>query len=228
MYLLSDRNTKLMKGEKFGYKTFGLTMSPAERNTSGKSVCPFASDQCRKFCLNFTGNGGYSSVQKKRIERTDLFFSNRTKFLEILHSEISNLKLMYRNLAIRLNVLSDLSYESFKIKSTGLNIFESHPDVQFYDYTKNPNRNFNIPNYHLTFSRSETNETDCIKLAAQGVNVAVVFHEVPATFNGLQVVDGDKHDLRFLDGKNVIVGLRAKGIIRNQNKMSFMVGNKLN
>ena len=28
---------------------------------------------------------------------------------------------------------------------------------------------------------------------------------------GRKVIDGDKHDLRFLDEKNVIVGLIAKG-----------------
>lgn len=225
--LLSDKNNKLKKGEAFGYKTFGLTLSPYNRNTSGKNVCPFASEQCRKFCLNFTGNGGYNSVQKKRIERTDFFFSNRTKFLETLHAEVTYLKMIYRNLAIRLNVLSDLSYEKFIIPSTGLNIFDSHKDVQFYDYTKNPNRDFNIPNYHLTFSRSEENETICDELSAKGVNIAVVFHELPKRYKGKKVVNGDESDLRFLDGKNVVVGLRAKGIIRNMGKnINFMVGTK--
>jgi hypothetical protein len=32
-----------------------------------------------------------------------------------------------------------------------------------------------------------------------------------------KVIDGDRHDLRFLDPKGVIVGLVAKGVGRNLN-----------
>ena len=31
------------------------------------------------------------------------------------------------------------------------------------------------PNYHVTFSRSETNEADCLRVLEAGGNVAVVF-----------------------------------------------------
>jgi hypothetical protein len=44
-----------------------------------------------------------------------------------------------------------------------------------------------------------------------GGNVAAVFKTIPKTWKGFPVVDGDETDLRFLDGKNVIVGLKAKG-----------------
>ena len=44
------------------------------------------------------------------------------------------------------------------------------------------------------------------------MNVAVVFRkELPATYLGRKVINGDETDLRFLDEKNVIVGLKAKG-----------------
>jgi hypothetical protein len=36
-------------------------------------------------------------------------------------------------------------------------------------------------------------------------------HNIPKTFRGLRVVDGDKDDLRFLDPKGVVVALYAKG-----------------
>ena len=45
----------------------------------------------------------------------------------------------------------------------------------------------------------------------QGYNVAIVFNELPATYNGYKVIDGTDTDLRFLDEKGVIVGLVAKG-----------------
>jgi hypothetical protein len=49
-----------------------------------------------------------------------------------------------------------------------------------------------------------------------GMNVAVVFGikktlPMPEYYNGVQVFNGDESDLRFLDPKNVVIGLYAKG-----------------
>ena len=46
------------------------------------------------------------------------------------------------------------------------------PSLQFVDYTKNAKRfDRALPaNYHLTFSRSETNEVDALRLLDRGVN----------------------------------------------------------
>jgi hypothetical protein len=64
----------------------------------------------------------------------------------------------------------------------------------------------------LTFSRSETNEALAVDVLRNGGNVAVVFAGVlPSAWQGYNVVNGDESDLRFLDKKNVVVGLRAKG-----------------
>ena len=70
-------------------------------------------------------------------------------------------------------------------------------------------------NYQLTFSLSETNRDKAIELLGRGVNVAMVFgvkdeSELPSTYLGYTVVNGDESDLRFLDPKNVIVGLKYK------------------
>ena len=67
-------------------------------------------------------------------------------------------------------------------------------------------------NYHLTFSRSESNQKIVDSILASGGNVAVVFRgSLPEHWQGKQVIDGDKNDLRFLDKKNVVVGLVEKG-----------------
>jgi hypothetical protein len=44
-------------------------------------------------------------------------------------------------------------------------------------------------------------------------NKAVVFRdkELPSMFKGLKVINGDDHDMRFLDKPNSVVGLKAKG-----------------
>ena len=91
------------------------------------------------------------------------------------------------------------------------------PNVTFYDYTKNPKRfNKKLPkNYHLTFSRSEDNDKDVERVLAKGGNVAVVFgvknvNQLPTTYKGYKVINGDETDLRFLDEKNIVVGLKYK------------------
>jgi hypothetical protein len=71
-------------------------------------------------------------------------------------------------------------------------------------------------NYRLTFSRSEKNEDIADGFIKRGGNVAVVFstrkgRALPDTYLGAPVIDGDEHDLRFLDPRGVVVGLRAKG-----------------
>ena len=80
-------------------------------------------------------------------------------------------------------------------------------------------------NYSLTFSRSENNEPKCLEVLARGGNVAIVFRTktLPLTWQGYQVINGDKNDLRFLDKKGVVVGLYAKGKKARQDKSGFVV-----
>ena len=112
---------------------------------------------------------------------------------------------------------------------TSAGIMAEFPEVQWYDYTKNPNRlkpeyrrKYIPANYHLTFSRSESNEDDAQQVIKWGGNVAMVFDHLPKTYWGCRVVDGDQSDARFLDGQNVIVGLVAKGRAK-QDKSGFVI-----
>ena len=90
--------------------------------------------------------------------------------------------------------------------------FEMFDYVQFYDYTKVLGRKVaKYKNYHLTFSAADGNDADVDKAIAQGMNVAMVFDKVPETYMGRPVIDADEDDLRFLDPKGVIAGLKAKG-----------------
>jgi hypothetical protein len=84
----------------------------------------------------------------------------------------------------------------------------------FYDYTKNYNhvKKYLGTNYKITFSRSEVNELDAYRTLKDGGNVAIVFkNELPETWNGFKVINGDLTDLRYFDPVNVVVGLKAKG-----------------
>ena len=110
----------------------------------------------------------------------------------------------------RLNLTSDLAWESQKFN--GVKLMEIFPNTQFYDYTKIPTRKVShIKNYHLTWSYSEANNKYAKLFDKVQCNKAVVFRkELPETFKGLKVINGDKHDMRFLDEPNVVVGLLAK------------------
>jgi hypothetical protein len=81
------------------------------------------------------------------------------------------------------------------------------------------------PNYHLTFSRNESNETKCLEVLKDGKNVAVVFaKELPSLWENFPVINGDETDLRFLDDKNAVIGLKAKGRARKDTS-GFVIRN---
>ncbi len=212
--LLTTGNAKLQKGGKAKYLSAGIHLAP--HKLSGHNVCPMASKGCALACLNTSGRGVYQKVQNARVKKTKWFFDNRESFMAQLMKDVCAVERKAgregKKLAIRLNLTSDLQFEN--IYYQGKTIFEHFPHIQFYDYSKIPSRFFKpLPsNYHLTFSRSESNETHCDLVLAAGGNVAVVFaNKLPKTYKGYKVVSGDKNDLRFLDPKNVIVGLSTKG-----------------
>lgn len=218
MQLLTTANTKIKKGEKLGFLSFGIHLAPAR--LSGFNTCPSASAGCAAACLNTSGMGSFSNVQQARIDKTLLFFKQRDVFMGKLVKEIGAAirKATKQDMrpCFRLNLTSDLPWE--KIKYNGLTIFEHFPQVTFYDYTKVLGRMASFlagempSNYHLTFSRSESNDVQVQAVLASGGNVAMVFRKsLPVSYMGRQVVNGDETDLRFLDPQGVIVGLVEKG-----------------
>lgn len=229
--LLTTNNHKTIKGEKLGYITYILYMSPFTDNSKGINLCPFASKGCSAACLFNSGFGGmYAKVKEGRQNKTEWFLANRAEFMDTLDTEIAAIVKRHEGKAIvtiRLNGTSDIRYEKIKVRN-GKTIFELYPMVQFYDYTKNYKR-FDSPlpaNYDLTFSRSETNEKYALGLLARGFNVAIVFDKVPAKYKGYKVIIGDETDLRFKDERGVIVGLKYKNSTGKDadNKIAFTTG----
>tara|TARA_R100001530_G_C4287729_1_gene147204 strand:- start:38 stop:799 length:762 start_codon:yes stop_codon:yes gene_type:complete len=232
--ILGFENAKTTKGLKYNYQTAIIYM--ASHKQSGFNVCPKASKQCSNDCLFFSGYGGFEFTQKARVKKTIRYFKDRINFMNQLHHEIDLFikRCKKNNLkpCLRLNGTSDISYESYKFDN-GLNIFECFPDLQFYDYTKVDKRmskylRGKLPNnYHLTFSRDEDNEFKVIETLNNGGNVAVVFQKyLPKVYKGYKVINGDLTDLRFLDKKNVIVGLthkKTKGRKQVINNDSFII-----
>ena len=216
MKLLGIANTKTMKGEKYGYQTYIMHLAPS--TLSGYQVCPMASPGCASACLNLSGMGKFSNVQAARIAKTKWFFEDREAFMAQLVKETEAAIRKAAKLGLlpvfRLNGTSDIRWENYSVIRDGVtyaNIMEAFPQQQFYDYTKIPNRRDLPANYHLTFSRSEVNEMQVLEVMRSGMNVAVVFDEIPAKWMGVKVVDGTETDLRFLDEDFVVVGLKANG-----------------
>ena len=219
-------NAKTVKSDRGGeYLTGIMYLDP--RNTK---VCPYQDiAKCKVGCLNTAGRAGIikkgektNNILQARARKTDLFFEDRKEFMRLIVKDIEALIRKADRLGVkpcvRLNGTSDIQFETIKLDN-GSTIFEEFPSVQFYDYTKIPTRKVkHIKNYHLTWSYSEANKkyADYWRTALdKGMNVATVFRkDLPESYKNVKVVSGDMNDLRFLDERGVIVGLKAKGKAR--------------
>ncbi len=206
-------NPKMAKqADQLGILPFALSLAPATASGMG-NVCPLASPGCSAVCLNYAGRGQMSSIQRARIQKTRFWFSDRDGFLQLLTRDLEKVqRLAHRHeklAAVRLNVFSDIPWERF------LDL-DRFPSVQFYDYTKVLARLGRTPaNYDLTFSLSEQNEKEARQALIRRFNVAAVFRDPPRYFQLWPVIDGDRHDFRFLDPRPVVVALKPKGLARD-------------
>jgi len=220
--LLITESPKTMKGEALGYLTGILYMAPSDE--SGFNVCAMAlrkgeqpdgiKSQCSTSCLTFSGKGNMPAVRAARVRRTRLYFEDRDAFMDQVWSDIAKLAAKvaregWKGLVIRLDGTSDLGLAA--------HFAPLFPSVQFVDYTKVGKRAFDalkVPNWSVTFSASEVTSDHMIEMMiCNGINVSMVFagKTLPTEYDGHTVIDGDVTDLRHLDPKGVIVGLRMKG-----------------
>jgi hypothetical protein len=225
MRLMSiDTNAKLAKTNKAtgGYLVAGLSLYP------DNELCPGAKAAgCMATCLKEAGRAAFTpSINPARMRKADRYKTDRAGFMLDL---VWDLEALIRKAgredktpAARLNVLSDIAWESEPITRNGVTypgVPQAFPEITFYDYTKRATRIGKTPeNYHLTFSYSGVKSyANQVKLAeTRGANMAVVFYKkLPAEFNGRPVIDGDKTDARFADPAGVVVGLLAKGPAKN-------------
>ena len=220
-------NAKTIKGDGSEYLTAILYMTPYKVMVDGKhfNSCSMAEQaSCIEGCLYTAGRGRMNTVQTARQRKAEWFYRDRDSFMSQLYEDITKFShyCFKRGIkpCVRLNGTTDIRWELIKY-SDGLNIFEQFSDVQFYDYTKIPNRKVaDYPNYHLTWSYSSANpkyEELFWDVIRKGMSVAVVFRKPVnmTTWRGYKVVDGDKDDLRFLDPQSSIVALYAKGAAKH-------------
>ena len=230
MTKLYTTSTKIDKSNKADYGYYSLVQYLSPASESGWQMCPFRSPACEAACLGHSSGLMTTSTSKAaRIKRTTLLMTDRQAYATQAIKELTALERKCAKHGLRPvarpNGDSDITWENIKLD--GQTLMELFPDIQFYDYTKWPSKfrpASRLPaNYHLTFSRSENTTLDDIQAEFDaGRNVAVVFDEVPAEWEGWPVIDGDSNDLRHLDPVGVIVGLKAKGAAK-KDQTGFVV-----
>lgn len=217
-------NMKTEKSSGEGVLTTGLNLAPHATSGLNKfDVCPKASHECRQNCLGTTAGGNKQypdTALSSKILRTHFIAAHPEHAARLIDSEISahtrKAKRMKMIPGVRLNITSDIAWEHHAPQ-----LFARHPTVQFYDYTKSPNRvmkhldpNSGHPkNYHLTLSHTgtgheESNDKDVSRVLKAGGVVASVFkrgagNKLPThvldhtTGKKYPVVNGDDDDNTF-------------------------------
>lgn len=188
--------------------------------------CPWAGF-CGKICLDTAGRGKFSTVQIARAAKTihkildsDLFDLELVKEIE---REEKKAKKQGKKLAIRLNGTSDLDWVGM--------VIQHFPNIQFYDYTKSQQKILDMisgrehpKNYYLTYSYDRNNDKDprfMLVALSHGIKVAIMKKDlenlertIPDDIYNFPTIDGDSHDLRFIDKKvkgGAFVVLKEKG-----------------
>lgn len=219
--LITKDSHKINKNQKQGFLTGVMYLSPA--NESEHQMCFDFTKGCEKLCLGCTsGRMQGDQAKNARVTRTNLLHEDKDAFLEQMDRELASLvkRAEKHNFkpSFRPNGCSDWPWEK-----DARHLMEKY-SFPWYDYTKSFTRMMRYldgkmpENYHLLFSRSETNLNikQCSRVLKRGGNVAVVFWpEIPHTveFDGkdYKVDDGDVDDLRWLDNPGTVIGLKAKG-----------------
>lgn len=218
-YLLSS-SVKVIKGEKVGYLTGICYMTPALKIAGINSCSHAILGGCWDNCLVHSGQMSSNVGIEARIDRLMLLIKNPALFFEILRREVIRLKRRARKFgyktALRLNGTTDLDWT--RILFEGRSIFKHFKGLRCYDYTKNPNlaKNYKAEGVHITFSFYKKARPDQLEdLLRAGVNVAIAYRDRVPEFQIINsqawpVLNGDDHDLRFLDRPGYIVGLKFK------------------
>lgn len=208
-----NSSQKIEKGAVLNYDTLVLYLAAGKN--AGVDVCKFASTGCRLACLVASGHAliekrsNKNTIAISRIVKTWIAVYRKDIAETVLIDEIAGAKKRAENrgksFAVRLNGTSDLPF---------YDVINSFPDVQFYDYTKDPER-LELSNYHLTFSYADFSKARVqhYKQALQR-GQAIAFPVIASDFEASCALPNcysmDQTDLRFLDNSGQYGILKAK------------------
>ena len=226
---LPNASPKLIKSNGMGFYNAGIGL--AQANLSATNNCTASTPDCRKLCLGNFGRAEFlPQLMQTRINRSNFLHRHRQLAWQTMLPQLMAIdRRATRNgltVAFRPDITSDKNWDLILPQ-----LFATFPNWKFYGYTKlrsKITRYLNGSNPMVpTFSWSERLKSKLVNhtsgddypsfLLENGINIAVVFYDrktlagrLPRKFLGRTVIDGDKHDLRFLDPRGVIVGLKPK------------------
>jgi hypothetical protein len=232
--LLTDQAANAKTAKNIKKKVLSAILHMLPGTSSGKQFCTHATPACLSGCLNTRGRGGIpidgevanNLIQKARMRRSRLFIEHRETFMRYLVADIAKLERQAKALGlqavVRGNGTTDIRWE--KVRYKGKTIFEWFPTVQFHDYSKYPvhrRPDSDLPsNYDICYSLAETLESTrwAFEALSAGRNVIAVVDVPKGEALPDWLIDGDEHDLRYLDPFGV-VAVRAKGNLAQLQEM---------
>jgi len=210
------------------HERWEASYGPLPGHAAKADLCCMASGTCRQACLMFGGRNSSatehfaakdpyrSSITYGRARRTWRLLADPNRAIaEIAHeafllagrAQKAGLKAV-----MRINGLSDLPGLADRIAAM------VDDSIRFVDYSKIQNPALFLPGNRVfrSFSLSENRGSESFAEAVlqAGGSVSAVFHGpwVPgSTWHGFPTIDGDAHDLRFLDPPGTVAWLSAKG-----------------
>lgn len=229
-----SESAKTFKAPK-GWRQVIQYLAPARAAGGPVTVCPWATEQCERACLAWHSGmaaiGERNSVRDARVARVNAWRADPDAYVALMHrqlqAEARKAARQGERLAARANGGSDLPFWSWLGKLPPV-------ECRWNEYTKNPAWAENPPELwgqriHVTYSASER-DTDAAlgERIRRGWAVAIVSADADAALARGEVrlgryaapcIDGDTHDLRFLDraelgigeGQGYAVLLRPKG-----------------
>jgi hypothetical protein len=165
---------------------------------------------CKEGCLMWSGHGGNYNCTRGRVLKTLALLLYPSDFRARIQSDAkaakAKAKKQGKKLVLRLNGTTDLNPKAFGL-SEDQNIIR-------YEYTKCLAYALNQSNSHIHYTYSfYGNESEAVQALKAGINVTVVLRkgqDLPSWAKGYNVINGDDHDLRFLDQSGSIVALTEK------------------
>jgi hypothetical protein len=220
---LFSSSAKTAKSIKLGYATAVVYLHP--HTSSGlleTNLCKYSTKQCREACLVHSGRMWMKAPTKARTWKTELYTQAPVLYRLLALYEANRLKYRAQAEGLKFGVRMDGTSDTGELLHL-YRVFE-RLGIKCWDYTKDFKRASYLEYRELftySHSGSDASERNCLELLDMGSTVSVVFRvgrneNLPKMHWGYRVIDGDEHDLRFLDPPRRIVGLRLKGT--NQSK----------
>lgn len=211
LFTTEDGSAKLAHNADFTDLYEEIVHYGAPASTSGVlNMCPASTRGCRSVCLHTSGQLGMPAQQRATIIRTRFMAEDPFSFLVVWLFEVDRHDTRVNNLGkvlvVRGNGTTDQAWERVWPQAYFDTFFSQ-------DYTKRKDRKA-VDGYYVVESTTER----YMPPADRNTVVCVAVRKgqpLPETFEGRPVIDGDVHDLRFLDPQGgYAVLVRAKGKAR--------------